>query len=55
MGNMNQPMFAAIKDAIGRGVPVVVASRVPEGRVLPSYGFRAARSTSRAVTGEDPR
>ena len=45
MGNMNQPMFAAIKDAIGRGVPVVVASRVPEGRVLPSYGFEGGGRT----------
>ena len=45
MGNMNQPMFAAIKDAIGRGVPVVVASRVPEGRVLPSYGFEGGGKT----------
>jgi L-asparaginase len=45
MGNVNQPMFAAIKDAIGRGVPVVVASRVPEGRVLPSYGFEGGGRT----------
>jgi L-asparaginase len=45
MGNMNQPMFAAIKDAIGRGVPVVVASRVPECRVLPSYGFEGGGRT----------
>jgi L-asparaginase len=45
MGNMNRPMFAAIKDAIGRGVPVVVASRVPEGRVLPSYGFEGGGKT----------
>ena len=45
MGNVNQPMFAAIKDAIGQGVPVVVASRVPEGRVLPSYGFEGGGRT----------
>ena len=45
MGNVNQPMFAAIKDAVGRGVPVVVASRVPEGRVLPSYGFEGGGRT----------
>ena len=36
---MNQPMFAAVKDAIARAVPVVIASRVPNGRVLPNYGF----------------
>jgi L-asparaginase len=45
MGNMNQPMFAAVKDAIGRGIPVVVASRVPEGRVLPNYGFEGGGRT----------
>ncbi|MEP6602063.1 MAG: asparaginase, partial [Nitrospirota bacterium] len=33
-GNVNKPMFAAIKDAIAKGVPVVVTSRVPNGRVL---------------------
>ena len=45
MGNVNQPMFAAIKDAIGKGVKVVVASRVPDGRVLPSYGFEGGGKT----------
>ena len=44
-GNMNQPMFAAVKDAIGRGVPVVIASRVPNGRVLPNYGFEGGGKT----------
>ncbi len=44
-GNMNQPMFAAVKDAIAKGVPIVIASRVPTGRVLPNYGFEGGGKT----------
>jgi L-asparaginase len=43
--NMNQPMFAAVKDAMARGDPVVIASRVPNGRVLPNYGFEGGGKT----------
>ena len=42
---MNQPMFAAIKDAIAKGVPVVIASRVPNGRDLPNYGWEGGGKT----------
>jgi len=38
-GNVNIPMFEAIKYAIGKGIPVVISTRVPSGRVLPVYGF----------------
>lgn len=44
-GNMNQPMFAAVKEAIPKGVPVVIASRVSTGRVLPNYGFEGGGKT----------
>jgi len=44
-GNVNQPMFVAIKDAIAKGVPVVIASRVPNGRVLPNYGWEGGGKT----------
>jgi len=44
-GNVNQPMFAAIKEAIAKGVPVVIASRVPNGRVLPNYGWEGGGKT----------
>ena len=44
-GNVNQPMFAAIKDALAKSVPVVIASRVPNGRVLPNYGFEGGGKT----------
>jgi L-asparaginase len=39
-GNVNRPMFLAIKDAISQGIPVVITSRVPNGRVLPNYWFK---------------
>jgi L-asparaginase len=38
-GNVNVAMYEALKEAIGRGVWVVVSSRVPLGRVRPVYGF----------------
>lgn len=44
-GNVNQPMLAAIKDALARGVPVVISTRVPNGRVLPNYGFEGGGRT----------
>jgi len=55
-GNVNQAMFAAIKDAISKGVPVVITSRVPNGRVLPNYGFEGGGKTladAGAVMGDD--
>ena len=55
-GNVNKPMYAAIKDAIAKGVPVVIASRVPNGRVLPNYGWEGGGKTlveAGAVMGDD--
>jgi L-asparaginase len=46
MGNMNAPMHEAVKYAISRNVPVVVSTRVHNGRVLPSYGFVGGGKTS---------
>ena len=47
MGNMNQPMFEAVKYAhCPKNVPVVVSTRVHNGRVLPSYGFVGGGKTS---------
>lgn len=39
-GNVNIPMFDAIKEAIDKGVVIVISTRVPNGRVLPVYGFK---------------
>jgi L-asparaginase len=40
-GNVNPAMFASIKRAITSGVKIVIATRVPNGRVQPIYGFEA--------------
>ena len=56
-GNVNQPMFVAIKAAIGKGIPVVITSRVPNGAACcPTTVGRAAGKTlldAGAVTGDD--
>jgi L-asparaginase len=38
LGNVNVPLYDAVREAIGRGVVVVISTRVPRGRVLPLYG-----------------
>lgn len=38
-GNVSIPISNAIKDAIKAGIPVVISTRVPNGRVLPHYGY----------------
>lgn len=38
-GNVNKPLYQAIKQALAAGVTVVIASRVPEGRVMPNYAY----------------
>jgi L-asparaginase len=55
-GNVNLPMFTAIKEAIAKGVSVVITSRVPNGRVLPNYGFEGGGKTlveAGAIMGDD--
>jgi L-asparaginase len=32
-------------EAIGKGIPVVISTRVPTGRVLPVYGFKGGGKT----------
>ncbi|MCX5804122.1 MAG: asparaginase [Proteobacteria bacterium] len=44
-GNVNIPMYEAIKEAIGKGIPVVISTRVFNGRVLPVYGFLGGGQT----------
>jgi L-asparaginase len=38
LGQMNEPMAEGIGYALQKGIPVVVSSRVPEGRIVPTYG-----------------
>jgi L-asparaginase len=49
MGNVNMPMHAAIKQAVAKGVAVVISTRVPNGRVLPHYGYEGGGQTLAAV------
>lgn len=44
-GNVNIPMYEAIKEAIKKGITVVISTRVPNGRVLPIYGFLGGGKT----------
>ena len=44
-GNVNIPMFEAIRRVIEQGIPVVISTRVPNGRVLPIYGFQGGGKT----------
>ena len=46
MGNMNEAMFEAVKYALSKNIPVVVTTRVHNGRVLPSYGFAGGGKTT---------
>lgn len=44
-GNVNIPMYEAIVETIKKGIPVVITTRVPNGRVLPTYGFKGGGKT----------
>jgi len=44
-GNVNAAMHDAIQYAIAKGVPVVVATKVHNGRALPVYGFKGGGNT----------
>ena len=46
MGNMNEAMFEAVKYALSKNIPVVITTRVHNGRVLPSYGFAGGGKTT---------
>jgi L-asparaginase len=55
-GHVNQPMFDAITQAIGNGVKVVIATRIPSGGVRSSYGFvgsSARLKQAGAILGSD--
>jgi L-asparaginase len=38
-GNTHPGLLAAAEEAMTRGIPVVITTRAPSGRVLPAYGF----------------
>lgn len=45
MGNMNVPMFDAVKYALSKNIPVVISTRVHNGRVAANYGFQGGGKT----------
>jgi L-asparaginase len=44
-GNVNPPMYQAIREALEQGVAVVIATRVPHGGVVPHYGYEGGGAT----------
>jgi L-asparaginase len=44
-GNVNVPLYEAIGEATKKGIPVVISTRVWNGRVLPHYGFKGGGKT----------
>lgn len=44
-GNVNVPLYEAIKEAIEQRIVVVISTRTPNGRVLPVYGNKGGGKT----------
>ena len=44
-GNVNRAFYQAIQRAIAQGVVVVIATRVPDGRIAPVYGYEGGGQT----------
>jgi L-asparaginase len=42
LGNVGERMFEAVKEALSRGIPCVVSTRVPTGRQIPLYASPGA-------------
>jgi L-asparaginase len=47
-GNATPSVASAASDAVSRGIPVIVTSRCPEGRVKPIYGNGGGKDLARA-------
>lgn len=45
LGNVNMPVYEAIRRALAMGVQVVIATSAPNGRVAPAYGFEGGGQT----------
>jgi L-asparaginase len=45
IGNVNVEMYEAIKRARDKGIPVVISSWVPDGRVRPKYAWKGGSQT----------
>ena len=49
LGHVNEAMHDAISGAVSKGVPVVIATKVANGRALPIYGFKGGGRTLQQV------
>jgi L-asparaginase len=48
-GNLNEAMYDAIAYARSKGVMIVIATKVPNGRALPVYGFKGGGATTKKL------
>jgi L-asparaginase len=48
-GNVNEPLFAGIKQALHQSTAVVIATRVPHGLVRPLYAYAGGGASLRKV------
>ena len=48
-GNVNEPMYEAIRYALNKGVPVVISTRSNLGRTLPVYAFKGGGATLKEI------
>ena len=49
LGNVSSSMFDAIKEARARGIPVVISTRIPTGRIFPSSASTGSALTLRQI------
>jgi L-asparaginase len=49
LGQVSEPMAGGIRYALQKGIPVVISSRVPEGRIVPTYGGPGGGVTMRSL------
>jgi L-asparaginase len=49
LGNVNPATYEAVKEAISKGVVVAISTRVPNGRVLPHYGYVGGGQTLKSA------
>jgi L-asparaginase len=49
LGNVTGPMFDAIQEARARGIPVVISTRVPSGRVFPLSAAKGSALALKAI------
>jgi L-asparaginase len=49
LGNVSSSMFDAIKEARARGIPVVISTRIPTGRIFPLSASKGSALTLRQI------